>query len=62
MVQHVLDGRPNPILRANALDEQLKLVRGTIDHIQTNLGQIRAHTSMPAMKPLAKRAKIMELE
>ncbi len=58
----VLEARPNPILRMNGLDEQLKLVRGMINHMQTNLGQIRVHTNMAAMKPLAKKAKVAELE
>jgi hypothetical protein len=58
----VLDARPSPILRVNTMDEQLKSVRGTINHMQMNLVQIRVHTSMAAMKPLAKRAKVLEIE
>jgi hypothetical protein len=53
----VLDARLNPILKLTGLEEQLKLVWGIMDHMQTNLGQIQAHTSMAAMKPLGKKAK-----
>lgn len=53
----VLDSRPNPVLRVNGLTEELKVARANIDHIHTNLSQIRAHTNMTAMKPLGKRAK-----
>jgi hypothetical protein len=28
-----------------------------VDHIQTNLAQIRAHANMNAMKPVGKKAK-----
>jgi hypothetical protein len=58
----VLDARPNPVLKINGLDEQLKGIRGTMDHMQTNLGQIRTHTGMPAMKPLAKKTKFAGVE
>ncbi len=61
----VLDAHPNQVLKMNGFEEQLKLVRGTIDHMQTNLSQICTHTSMPAMKPLAKKAKtgsVVEIE
>ena len=54
----VLDARPNPILKMNGVDEQMKVLRATVDHIQTNLGQIRAHNNMAAMKPVGKRAKV----
>ena len=58
-----LDARPNPVLRLNGVDEQIKAVRACIDHMQTNLGQIRVHANMAAMKPLAKKkAKIGELD
>ncbi len=53
----ILDARPNPILKINGLDEQLKVIRAGMDHVQTNLMQIRAHVNMAAMKPLAKKAK-----
>jgi hypothetical protein len=39
------------------LDEQLKVIRASVDHIQTNLAQVRAHANMAAMKPLAKKAR-----
>ena len=42
----VLDSRPNPVLRVNMLTEELKVARANIDHIHTNLSQIRAHTNM----------------
>jgi hypothetical protein len=57
VLKAVLDARPNPALKLNGLDDQLKAIRATADHIQTNLGQVRAHVNMAAMKPLAKRAK-----
>ena len=57
----VLDACPNPILKVNGLDEQLKTIKAGIDQIQTNLVQIRTHTGMPAMKPLAKKAKVAEI-
>ena len=53
----VLGARPNPVLKLVGLDEQLKVIRVSIDHIQTNLGQVRAQANMPAMKPLAKKAR-----
>ena len=53
----VLDARPNPVLKLNGVDEQLKVFRATVDHIQTNLAQIRAHANMNAMKPVGKKAK-----
>jgi hypothetical protein len=52
-----LDARPNGILRVNGLDDQFKVIRAGMDHMQTNLSQIRAHANMPAMKPLAKKQK-----
>ncbi len=57
MSKTVLDARPNPILKVNRLDAQLKVIRAGMDHMQTNLAQIRAHGNMAAMKPLAKKAK-----
>ncbi len=57
-----LDARPNPVLRLNGVDKQIKAVRACVDHMQTNLGQIRVHTNMAAMKPLEKKAKIGELD
>jgi hypothetical protein len=53
----VLDARPNPVLKLIGLDEQLKVIRASMDHIQTNLGQVRAQANMPAMKPLTKKAR-----
>ncbi len=53
----VMDAPPNALLRVNGLDEQIKVMRARIDHMQTNLLQIRTQANMPAMKPLAKRAK-----
>jgi hypothetical protein len=53
----VLDARPNPVLTLIGLDEQLKVIRASIDHIQTNLAQVRAHGNMAVMKPLAKKAR-----
>ncbi len=53
----VLDARPNPALKMIGLDEQLKAIRASVDHIQTNLAQLRAHGNMAAMKPLGKKAK-----
>jgi hypothetical protein len=58
----VLDSRPNPVLKLVGLDEQLKVIRATMDHIQTNLGQVWAQANMPAMKPLAKKARIGGVE
>jgi hypothetical protein len=54
----VLDARPNPVLKLVGLDEQLKVIRATMDHFQTNLGQVRAQANMPAMKPMGKKARI----
>jgi hypothetical protein len=56
----VLDARPNPILMKNGVDEQLKVFRASMDHINTNLSQIRAHTNMAAMKPVGKKAKVVD--
>ena len=53
----VLDARPNPVLKLIGLDEQLKAIRASMDHMQTNLGQVQAQANMPAMKPLAKKAR-----
>ena len=53
----VLDGRPNPVLKLNGMDDQLKVLWATVDHVQTNLAQIRAHANMVAMKPVGKKAK-----
>ena len=53
----VSDARPNPVLKLIGLDEQLKVIRASVDHIQTNLAQVRAHANMEAMKPLAKKAR-----
>jgi predicted nucleic acid-binding Zn-ribbon protein len=57
VLKAVLDARPNPVLKLNGVDEQLKVFRATVDHIQTNLAQIRAHANMAAMKPVGKKAK-----
>ena len=53
----VLDARPNPVLKLISLDEQLKVIRASVDHIQTNLAQVRARANMAAMKPLVKKAR-----
>ncbi len=53
----ILDAHPNPVLKLNGLEDQLKLIWGTMDHMQTNLFRIRAHGNMVAMKLLAKKAK-----
>ncbi len=53
----VLDVYPNPVLKMIGLDKQLKAIRASVDHIQTNLAQVRAHGKMAAMKPLGKKAK-----
>ncbi len=52
----VLDARPNPVLKLIGLDEQLKAIRASVDHIQTNLVQVRAYANMAAMIPLSKKA------
>ena len=57
----VLDACPNSILKVNGLDEQLKTIKAEMDQIQTNLAQIRTHAGMPAMKPLAKKTKVAEI-
>jgi hypothetical protein len=44
----------------NGVDEQLKVFRASMDHIHTNLSQIRAHTNMAAMKPVGKKAKVID--
>jgi hypothetical protein len=44
------------------LDEQLKSMRASMDHMQTNLGQVQAQANMPAMKSLAKKARIGGVE
>ena len=53
----VLDARPNPILKMVGLDEQVKALRASMDHMRTNLVQVWAHGNMVAMKPLRKKAK-----
>ena len=61
----VLDACPNPVLKLNGVDKQLKAFWATVDHMQTNLVQICAHASMAAMKPVGKKAKgggVMEIE
>ncbi len=65
MSKAVLDARPNPVLKFIGVDEQLKVFWAMVDHIQTNLVQIRAHTNMAAMKPVGKKAKggaVLEIE
>jgi len=52
----VLDARPNPVLKLIGLDEQLKAIWASVDHIQTNLAQVRAYANMAAMIPLGKKA------
>ena len=54
----VMDARPNPILKFNGLDEQVKSIKSVLDHIQTNLVQIRTNAVMPAM---SKKAKVAEI-
>jgi hypothetical protein len=58
----VLDARPNLVLKLVGLDEQLKSMRASMDHMQTNLGQVQAQANMPAMKSLAKKARIGGVE
>ncbi len=58
----VLDARPNPVLKMVGLFEQLKAIRATMDRFQKNLGQVRAQANMPAMKPMAKKARIGGVE
>ena len=58
----VLDARPNPVLKVLAMEDKLKGMQAELDHIHTNLSQIRAHGNMPAMKPLAKKAKLGSCE
>jgi hypothetical protein len=58
----VLDARPNPILKVNGFDEQLRTIKATMDQIQANVAQVRAHAGMPAMKPLAKKAMVAEID
>jgi hypothetical protein len=53
----VLDARPNPVLKLNGVDEQLKVFWKTVDHMQINLAQICAHANMTAMKLVGKKAK-----
>jgi hypothetical protein len=53
----VLDARPNPVLKLNGVDELLKVFWKQVDHMQTNLAQICAHTNMTAMKPVGKKVK-----
>ena len=53
----VLDAWINPVLKLNGVDKQLKVFWATVDHVQTNLVQIRAHANMAAMKPGGKKAK-----
>jgi len=40
----------------------LKTIQALVDHIQTNLVQVRAHGNMAAMKPLGKKARKDGLE
>ena len=58
----VLDARPNPILKVTGFEGQLQTIKASMDQIQTNLAQIRTHAGMPAMKPLAKKAKVAEID
>jgi hypothetical protein len=53
----VLDTRTNQVLKMIGLGEQLKAIRASVDHSQTNLVQVRAHGNMAAMKLLGKKAK-----
>ena len=62
ILKAVLDAQPKPILKVIGLNEQLKTIKAGMDQIQTNLAQIRAHGGMPAMKPLAKKAKVAEID
>jgi hypothetical protein len=54
----VLDAWPNPILKVNGFDDQLKTTRVVVDHMQKNLAQICTHRNMPAMKQIAKKARV----
>ena len=58
----VLDARPNPILKVTGLEGQLQTIKASMDQIQTNLAQVRSHAGMPAMKPLAKKARVAEID
>ena len=53
----VLDACPNPVLKLNGVDEQLKVFWAMVDHMQTNLAQIHAHSNMAAMQPGGKKAQ-----
>ncbi len=53
----VLDAPPNLVLKMIGLEEQLKAIRASVDHIQTNLAQVRVHGNMAAIKLLGKKAK-----
>jgi hypothetical protein len=57
VLKAVLDAHPNPVLKLNGVDEQLKVFWAMVDHMQTNLEQICAHANMTAMKPRGKKAK-----
>ena len=57
-----LDARPNPILKVTGLEGQLQTIKASMDQIQTNLAQVRSHAGMPAMKPLAKKARVAEID
>ena len=57
VLKAVLDAHPNPVLKLNGVDEQLKVFWAMVDHMQTNLAQIHAHANMAAMKPEGKKAK-----
>jgi hypothetical protein len=53
----MLDAHPNLVMKMVGLDKQVKALRATLDHMQTNLVQVRAHGNMAAMKPVRKRAR-----
>jgi hypothetical protein len=40
VLKAILDARPNPMLKLNKLEEQLRSIQGAMDHMQTNLSQI----------------------
>ena len=65
VLKAVLDAHPNLVLKLNVVVKQMKVIQATVDHIQTNLAQIHAHSNMVAMKPVGKKAKgggMMEIE
>lgn len=62
VLKAVLDARRNPILKVTGQEGQLQTIKASMDQIQTNLAQIRTNVGMPAMRPLAKKAKVAEID